>query len=265
LMEEDLCVTFARDEITHEFLLSGLGQAHIETVVARMKNRFKVEVLLHAPKVPYKETIKTSAEARGRHKKQSGGRGQFGDCWVKFAPRSRGEGYEFVDKIVGGSIPRNFIPAVDKGIRAALKKGFLAGFPMVDVQAICYDGSYHAVDSSEHAFNMAGSNAFKEAVTSCKPTILEPVMKMEITVPRDHMGDIIGDITRRRGRVAGFSEKGRMAVVNAQAPMSEVLSYTSDLKSMTSERGSFTMEMAHYDEVPPEVQQRLIAASKTAE
>tara|TARA_B100000029_G_scaffold516444_1_gene629880 strand:- start:822 stop:2906 length:2085 start_codon:yes stop_codon:yes gene_type:complete len=259
LMEEDPCVRFERDEITHEFLLSGLGQAHVESVVGRLKSRFNVEVDLQTPKVPYKETIRSSAKARGRHKKQSGGRGQFGDCWVEFSPRTRGEGYEYVDKVVGGSIPRQFIPAVDKGIQDAMKRGYLAGFPMVDVEATCYDGSYHAVDSSDMAFQIAGSLAFKEAMPNCSAVILEPVMKLEIVIPDDCMGDVIGDLNGRRGRVLGMVPKGKNQEVGAMVPMAEVLTYASDLKSITSARGNFTMEFDHYEEMPPQLQEKVVA------
>ncbi len=264
LMEEDPCVRFERDDITHEFLLSGLGQAHVESVVGRLKSRFNVEVELQTPKVPYKETIRASARARGRHKKQSGGRGQFGDCWVEFSPRPRGEGYEYVDKVVGGSIPRQFIPAVDKGIQDAMRRGYLAGFPMVDVEAKCFDGSYHAVDSSDMAFQIAGSQAFKEAMPSCSAVILEPVMKLEIVIPDDCMGDVIGDLNGRRGRVLGMVPKGKNQEVGAMVPMAEVLTYASDLKSITSARGNFTMTFDHYEEMPPQLQEKVVADVKAA-
>lgn len=262
LMEEDACVGFDRDPVTHELLLSGLGQAHVESIVARLKSRFNVTVTLHTPKVPYMETIRSSAKARGRHKKQSGGRGQFGDCWVEFAPNERGGGFEYIDKIVGGAIPRQFIPAVEKGIGDAMKRGYLAGYPMTDIKATCYDGSFHAVDSSDMAFQIAGSLAYKEAMPSCSPVILEPVMKMEITVPEEHMGDIIGDLNSRRGRVLGMTTKGRQQIIGALVPQAEVLKYASDLKSMTSARGTFTMAFDHYEDVPAQVQEKIIADAK---
>ncbi len=262
LMEEDFCIGFERDEVTGEFLLSGLGQVHVESVVARLKSRFNVEVDLKAPLVPYKETIRKSGQARGRHKKQSGGRGQFGDCWVSFEPLPRGSGYEFVDKIVGGAIPRQFIPAVDKGITAALQHGVLAGFPMVDIRATCFDGSFHAVDSSDMAFQIAGSLAYKEAIPQCSPVILEPIMQLEVTVPEDCMGDVIGDLNARRGRVQGMEGRGKNQVIKAQVPMAEVLTYSNELKSLTSARGTFTMEFSHYEETPPMIQEKVIAEAK---
>jgi elongation factor G len=220
---------------------------------------------LKAPKVPYKETIKGSANAQGRLKKQSGGRGQFADTWLKVEPLPRGKGFEFVDEIVGGSVPRNYIPAVEKGIREAMVEGFLAGYQMVDVRATLYDGSYHDVDSSDIAFKIAASMGFKAAVEKAKPVILEPVMHMEITVPDENMGDVIGDLNSRRGKVEGMETKSHAEVIKARVPMAEVLKYSQDLNSMTSGRGSFTMEFSHYAELPPHLVDKVVKETKAAQ
>jgi len=262
IMEEDGCIDFHRDEITHEQLLSGLGVKHIESVLSRLKERFNVELTLGTPKIPYKETIKTSAKARGRHKKQTGGRGQFGDCHIELEPGERGTGFVFVDKIVGGSIPRNFIPAIKKGIKDTLKKGIVVGYPVVDIRVICYDGSHHPVDSSDMAFQIAGSLGFKEAAPQCNPVILEPVMLLEITTPDDYLGDVMGDLNSRRGKVLGMGTKGKNQIIRAQVPLAEAQQYTSDLKSLTSARGTFTVEFDHYAEVPHQIQEKLIAEAE---
>ena len=262
LLEEDPSIKLDRVAETKEILLSGLGQIHIETIVEKLKRKFGVEVQLSAPKVPYRETIKGKARVQGRHKKQTGGHGQFGDCWIQIEPLPRGGGFEFVDAVVGGVIPRQYIPAVEKGIIESCAKGVLAGFPTVDFKVTLDDGSYHAVDSSEMAFKIAGSLAFKKAVEEANPTLLEPIMKVTITTPEDFMGDIMGDLNGRRGRVLGMDNAGKNQVINAQVPMAEFLSYASDLRSMTGGRGLFTMEFSHYDEVPAQIAAKIIEEAK---
>jgi elongation factor G len=264
LMEEDPTIDMHRDPQTREFILSGMGQLHIEAIVEKLHRKYGANVELKAPKVPYKETIKGSANAQGRLKKQSGGRGQFADTWLKVEPLPRGKGFEFVDNIVGGAVPRNYIPAVEKGIREAMVEGYLAGYQMVDVRATLYDGSYHDVDSSDIAFKIAASMGFKAAVEKAKPVILEPIMHMEITVPDENMGDVIGDLNSRRGKVEGMETKSHAEVIKARVPMAEVLKYSQDLNSMTSGRGSFTMEFSHYAELPPHLVDKIVKESKAA-
>ncbi len=250
LMEEDPTLRITRDEETKEMVLSGMGQVHLEVAVERLKRKYGAEVVLREPKVPYRETIKLSTKVQGKYKKQSGGKGQFGDVWIELKPLPRGAGYEFVDKIVGGVIPRNYIPAVDKGIVEAMKTGPLTKSQVVDVQVVLYDGSHHSVDSSEMAFKVAGSMAFKKAMEACKPILLEPIMAMEITVPDDCMGDVIGDLNSRRGKVVGVEPQANSQVIRAEVPMAEVLRYAPELRSMTSDRGMFSMEFSKYEEVP---------------
>ena len=262
MMEEDPSIRMHRDEQTREFILSGTGQLHIEVVVDKLKRKYGAEVELKAPKVPYRETIKAAASAQGKYKKQSGGRGQFGDTWLKLEPLPRGKGFEFVDKIVGGSIPRNYIPAVEKGIVETMAGGYLAGYPIMDVRATLYDGSFHSVDSSDMAFKIAASMGFKNAMESAKPVILEPVMSMEVSVPDECMGDVIGDLNSRRGKVLGVDAKGHSQTIKAQVPMSEVLRYASDLRSMTSGRGEFQSEFSHYEELPPHLMEKVQAEAK---
>ncbi|HKN47008.1 MAG TPA: elongation factor G, partial [Candidatus Polarisedimenticolia bacterium] len=264
LLEEDPTLQFRRDPQTHEMILSGTSDLHVEVALAKMKKKFGVEAILHPPKVPYFETIKKKAEAQGRHKKQTGGHGQYGDCWIRLAPLARGGGFEFKDEIFGGSIPKNFIPSVEKGIQDARMHGFLAGFPVVDFRVELFDGSYHTVDSSDIAFKIAGSLAFKKAMEDAGPTLLEPIMNVEITAPEQFMGDLMGDLNSRRGRVQGMSSQGSMQVIKAQAPLAEMLSYSSTLKSITGGRGSYRMTMAHYEEVPTHLQAKIIAAHKAA-
>ena len=263
LLEEDPVLRVSRDPQTHEMLLSGVGQLHIEVVVARLRKRYKVEVNLKKPKIPYRETIKAAAEGHGRHKKQTGGHGQFGDCKIRMKPLGRGEDFKFVDDIFGGSIPRNFIPAVEKGIQDARLKGVIAGYPMVDFQVELFDGSYHDVDSSEMSFKIAGSLAFKDAVPKCRPTILEPVMSVEIAVPDEYAGAVMGDLSSRRGRPQGMEPRGGLQVIKAEVPLAEMLSYDAELTSMTGGRGSYHMEMDHYDEVPGHLQDKVIATART--
>jgi elongation factor G len=262
LAEEDPMMELHRDEQTAETIVGGMSQVHVEVIVERVKRRFGVEVDLKPPRVPYRETITTSAKAQGRHKKQTGGRGQFGDTWVELQPRERGEGFEFVDKIVGGVIPRNFIPAVEKGIVEAMREGYLAGYPVVDLRAILYDGSHHPVDSSEMAFKIAGSLGFKNAIEKAKPVLLEPIMTVEVTVPEENVGDIIGDLNSRRGRVLGMDPRGGYSVVSAEVPLAEMLTYAPDLTSMTGGRGDYSMEFLRYEEVPSHLATRIIEAAK---
>ena len=262
MMEEDTSIRMHRDEQTREFILSGTGQLHIEVVVDKLKRKYGAEVELKAPKVPYRETIKASANAQGKYKKQSGGRGQYGDTWLKLEPLERGKGFEFVDKIVGGAIPRNYIPAVEKGIVETMATGYLAGYPIMDVRATLYDGSFHAVDSSDMAFKIAGSMGFKNAMESAKPVILEPVMSLEVSVPDDCMGDVIGDLNSRRGKVLGVDAKGNSQIIKAKVPMAEVLRYASDLRSMTSGRGEFQSGFSHYEELPPHLMEKVQAEAK---
>ncbi|MBI4886385.1 MAG: elongation factor G [Acidobacteria bacterium] len=262
LREEDPTIGYSRDPQTHELLLSGQGQMHIEVTVAKLKRRFAVEVLLKPPRSPYRETILASTEAHGRHKKQTGGHGQFGDCKIRVEPLPRGSDFQFEDDIFGGSIPRQFVPAVEKGIQDARMRGFLAGYPMVDFKATVFDGSYHAVDSNELSFKMAGSLAFKDAMSRARPTILEPIMKVEVYAPSDFAGDLMGDLNGRRGRIAGMDTRGSMTVIRAQVPMSEMLSYEQHLTSATGGRGSYHMEYSHYEEVPQHLQTKIIAAAR---
>jgi elongation factor G len=262
LMEEDPVLRVSRDAQTHETLLSGMGQLHVEVVVGKLRKRFKVEVNLRKPKIPYRETIKAAAEGHGRHKKQTGGHGQFGDCKIRMKPLPRGGDFKFVDDIFGGSIPKNFIPAVEKGIQDARLRGYIAGFPMVDFQVELFDGQYHDVDSSEMSFKIAGSLAYKDAVAKCRPTILEPIMKVEIAVPEEYAGAVMGDLSSRRGRPQGMEPRGSLQVIKAEVPLSEMLSYDAELTSMTGARGSYHMEMSHYDEVPSHLQEKIVTASK---
>ncbi len=262
LEEEDPSIRYSRDPQTKELLLSGQGQLHIEVTVAKLKRRFGVDVNLKPPRIPYRETIKASTEAHGRHKKQTGGHGQFGDCKIRVEPLARGADFEFVDDIFGGAIPRQFIPAVEKGIQDARSRGYLAGYPMVDFRVTVFDGSYHDVDSNELSFKLAGSLAFKDAMTRAKPTILEPIMNVEVYAPSDFAGDLMGDLNGRRGRIGGMDTRGAMTIIKAQVPMAEMLTYEQHLTSATGGRGSYHMEYSHYDEVPSHLQSKIIAASK---
>ncbi len=264
LMEEDAMLRFFRDPQTKEFLIAGTGQQHIEVVVAKLKKRYHTEVVLKAPKVPYRETIRGRADVQGRHKKQTGGHGQYGDCKIKMEPLPRGTEFEFVNDIFGGAIPRNFIPAVEKGIKDAAARGYLAGFPVVDFRVVLYDGSYHDVDSNDLSFQMAGRIAFKKAMEQAKPTLLEPIMAVGITIPDEFAGSIMGDLNSRRGRIQGMDNKGGNTIVKAEVPMSEMLTYGVDLTAMTQGRGSFNMEMKHYDIVPAQQQEKIIEKAKAA-
>jgi elongation factor G len=262
LIEEDPSLRAGRDPQTNEFLLSGTGQLHVEITLARMRRRSNVEVILHPPKVPYRETIGRAAEGHGRHKKQSGGRGQFADCKIRIEPLERGKEFEFVDEIFGGAIPQNYRPAVEKGIQEARAKGFLAGFPMGDFRVVLLDGQYHDVDSSELAFKIAGSLAYKDAMAKANPTLLEPIMKVEIQTSEEFMGDIMSDLSHRRGRPQGMDTEGANQVVRALVPLAEMLNYAPALRSMTQGRSSFSMEYSHYEEVPRMVADKIIAEAK---
>lgn len=259
LLEEDPTFTVSRDTENAETIISGVGETHLEVIASKLKNKFGAEVILRTPKVPYRETIKGIADVQGKHKKQSGGHGQYGDVKIKFEPRKDGEiDLEFVDNVVGGVVPRNFIPAVEKGLRECMDKGVLAGYPVVGLRATLHDGSYHPVDSSEMAFKMATSIAFKKGLEQAKPILLEPIMKVEICVPDEYMGDIIGDINKRRGRVLGMEQEGNLQKVNAEVPLAEMFKYTTDLRSMTQARGSFTSEFERYEEVPESEAKKII-------
>jgi elongation factor G len=262
LQEEDPTISYNRDAQTKELLLAGQGQSHIEVTVAKLKRRFGVEVTLRPPRIPYRETITASTEAHGRHKKQTGGHGQFGDCKVKFEPLPRGSEFEFVDDIFGGSIPRQFVPAVEKGIQDARMRGFLAGYPMVDFRATVFDGSFHPVDSNELSFKLAGSLAFKDGMSRARPTLLEPVMNVEVYAPNDFAGDLMGDLNSRRGRIGGMDTRGASTIIRAKVPMAEMLTYEQHLTSATGGRGSYHMEFSHYEEVPSHLHAKIIAASK---
>ncbi|HTW44707.1 MAG TPA: elongation factor G [Acidobacteriaceae bacterium] len=262
LMEEDLLVRFFRDPQTNEFLIAGAGQPHIEAIVSRLRKRYHTEVTLNAPKVPYRETIRGRGDAQGRHKKQTGGHGQFGDCKIRIEPLPRGTGFEFVNDIFGGAIPRNFIPAVEKGIQESAARGYLAGYPVVDFRVTLYDGSYHDVDSNELSFKMAGRIAFRKCMEQSKPALLEPIMRVEIEAPDECAGALMGDLNQRRGRVQGMETRGATTVVRAEVPMSEMLSYGQSLTAMTQGRGSYHMEMDHYDLVPQAIAEKIIANAK---
>ncbi|HXG22468.1 MAG TPA: elongation factor G [Methylomirabilota bacterium] len=265
LAEEDPAIKVDRDAQSNDILLAGAGQLHVEVIVEKLKRRYGVDVDLKAPKVPYRETITAKAEAQGRLKKQTGGRGQFGDTWIRIEPLPRGKGFEFVDEIKGGAIPRQYIPSVEKGVVNALAKGFLAGYPLVDIRVVLYDGSYHEVDSSDLAFQIAGSYGVQNAIEKARPVLLEPVMTLEVTVPEENTGDITGDLNRRRGRLLSVDAKGHNQVIKAAVPMAEILTYAPDLRSMTSGRGTFQIEFSHYEEVPHHLAEKIIQEAKQAQ
>ncbi len=263
MTEEDPTFRLERNEITSQLLVSGLGELHISLTRERMKDRFGVETDVEPPRIPYRETIRRRVSGiQGRYKRQSGGRGQFGDCWINISPLERSSGFEFVDSIVGGSIPRNYIPAVEKGIRNKMEQGIIAGYPLVDTQIELYDGKYHPVDSSDFAFQMAGSLAFSAAADQATPALLEPIMDVSISVPEQFMGDIIGDLNSKRGQVMGVEQLGKRQVIQATVPLAEMLRYSIDLKSITSARGSFTMEFSRFEIVPDELAQKVVAMAK---
>ena len=263
LVEEDPTFTVERDKETAEILISGQGDTHLEILASRLKNKFGADVELRTPRIPYRETIKTKADVQGKHKKQSGGHGQYGDVKIIFEPRNDGEeDLLFIDKVVGGAVPRNYIPAVEKGLREAISEGILAGYPVIKLQATLYDGSYHAVDSSEMAFKMAASMAFKKGMEKATPVLLEPIMKATIVVPDDYMGDIMGDVNKKRGRVLGMEPVDGKQSVIAEIPLSEMQTYATDLRSMTQARGEFQMEFSRYEEVPPTEVNKIIEETK---
>jgi elongation factor G len=262
LAEEDPTLRYHYDPETKQLLISGVGQLHIEVTLERMKRKFHAEVVLLPPRIPYKETVKGRVQVQGRHKKQTGGRGQFGDCWIEVEPLPRGAGFEFVDKIFGGSIPRNFIPSVEKGVRARLERGVIAGFPVVDIRVSLYDGSFHSVDSSDIAFQLAGQIAAEKGVQEARPTLLEPIMNVEVTAPSELAGDVIGDLNSRRGKIAGMEPAGETSSVRAQVPLSEMLNYEPHLRSMSGGRGSYSMEFDHYEELPAMLVEKVVAEAR---
>ena len=265
MLEEDPTLKFHRDTDTKEMILAGMGQVHLEVTLEKLKRKFGVEVLMKTPKIPYRETIRIASSAQGRYKKQSGGRGQYGDCWIKIEPLPRGTGFEFVDNIVGGVIPRQYIPAVEKGIIDALPDGMIAGYPVVDIRVTLYDGSYHTVDSSEMAFKIAGSMALKNAAQNAKVVILEPIVRIEVITPDEFLGAVIGDLNSKRGKVQGVEpQAGGNQKIMALVPMSEILTYANQLNSLTSGRGIYTMEASHYEEVPSHIAQKIIAQKEEA-
>jgi len=261
-LEEDPCLTFEKNLETRDSVLSGMGDMHIGIVLSKMKERYGVELDTKTPQVPYRETIRKSTEAQGKHKKQTGGRGQFGDVYIRYIPLSRGEGFIFEDKITGGAIPNNYIPAVEKGLREYMMKGPLAGFPVVDFKAELYFGSYHDVDSSELSFKLATRLSFKKGILEANPVLLEPIMNVEVVVPEQYLGDVMGDFNGRRGRISGTDSHGKLQVVKAQAPLAEMFRYAIILRSMTSGQGNFSMSISHYEEVPPDIAKKVIAAHK---
>ncbi len=262
MLDEDLTLKLTRDQQTQEILISGVGQVHLEMISEKLKRKFGVEMELSVPKVPYRETIKGKTTVQGKHKKQSGGRGQYGDCTIEMEPLPRGEGFEFVDRIVGGVIPQQYRPAVEKGILEAMEKGVIAGYPFVDLKVTLIDGSFHNVDSSEMAFKIAGSLAFKKGAQEAQPILLEPIMEIEIHVDKEHVGDVMGDLNSRRGRVLGMDSTDRYEVVSAHVPLAEIQLYAPDLTSMTGGRGSFTVKFSHYEEVPAQLAEKIIEAAR---
>jgi len=265
LIDEDHTLAIHRDSQTGETILSGVGQVHIDITVEKLKRKFGVDVALKQPKVPYRETIKGKTRVQGKYKKQSGGKGQYGDTWLEIEPLPSGGGFEFVDAIVGGVVPKTYIPAVEKGIVEAMAEGILAGYPIVDVKVSLVDGSYHTVDSSEMAFKIAGSMGFKKGFQECRPTLLEPIVDIKIEIPDEYMGDVIGDLNSRRGRVLGMDKEGNNQIIRGQVPLAEILSYAPDLTSITSGRGTFSYEITRYDEVPAHLQEKVIAEAKKEE
>jgi elongation factor G len=262
LIEEDPTLEFSRHADTKEMVLSGMGQWHIDLALEKLRRKYGAEVVLHMPKIPYRETIRSTAQAQGKYKKQTGGHGQYGDCWLELAPLPRGEGFHFENKVVGGAIPRNFIPAVEKGVVEAMHHGSLAGFPVVDCRVAVYDGSYHAVDSSEMAFKVAASMGFKKALEAAHPLLLEPIMTVEVEAPADHIGSVIGDLNARRGRILHVEARDHTEQITVLVPMAEMLTYATTLSSLTAGRGSYSMELSRYDEVPRELAVRIVEAHK---
>jgi len=262
LMEEDPTFRVEKNRQTLQTVISGMGEMHLDVITERLRRKFGVEVNLKTPKVPYKETIKSAAEAEGKHKKQTGGRGQYGHVFLRLEPLEPGKGFEFVDKIFGGAVPKQYIPAVEKGVRETMQEGVLAGYPVTDVMVTLYDGSYHPVDSSELAFKIAASLAFKKAFMDAQPTLLEPVMRVEVLVPERFMGDVIGDLNRKRGRILGMEPRGRSQVVRALVPLAEMFRYAIDLRSITQGRATYSMEFSHYEEVPANIAAEIIEKAR---
>lgn len=258
LSEEDPTTKIERDTETNELIISGNGQLHVEIITDRLKKRYNVDVILKPPKIPYKETIKGKSDVQGKYKKQTGGRGQYGDVRIKMEPLPRGKDFEFEDKIFGGAIPKNYIPSIEKGVQEARKKGVVAGYPTVDFKLVLYDGTYHEVDSSDIAFKIAASMAFKKGMKEAKPTLLEPIMNIEVYTPETYMGDIMGNLNGRRGKLQGMEQKGNMRIIKGQVPMAEMLDFEPTLTSITGGRGSFIMEFSHYEEVPAQLHQKII-------
>jgi elongation factor G len=264
LAEEDPTFRAHTDEETGQTIIAGMGELHLEILVDRMRREFKVETNVGKPQVAYRETFRVPAEVEGKFVRQSGGRGQYGHVWVKFEPQEPGKGFEFVNKVVGGVVPREYIAPVQAGIEESMKNGILAGFPLVDIKATIFDGSYHDVDSSEMAFKIAGSMALKAAKDKCKPVLLEPIMKVEVTVPEENMGDVMGMLNSRRGRIEGMDARGGAQIIRAKVPLSEMFGYSTTLRSGTQGRGTFSMELSHYDEVPKNISEEIIAKGKGA-
>jgi elongation factor G len=264
LAEGDPTFTIQRDQQSAELVITGMSSLHLDVMLSRLKRRYDVSVETHEPSTPYRETITRVATGRYRHKKQTGGRGQFGEVYLRLEPNTRGAGFEFLDEVVGGAIPRQFIPAVEKGIRETLDRGVIAGYPVVDVKAAVYDGSYHTVDSSEAAFKMAASRAFQEIFEQAKPVLLEPIGLIEVTIPTEFMGDVTGNLTGHRGRILGMDQDGALLVLKAEIPMAEVTRYSTELKSMTGGEGTFTLSFSHYEVVPAQVQQEIVARRQKA-
>jgi elongation factor G len=264
LIEEDPSLEFTRNPETKEMVLSGMGQLHLDVALEKLHRKYGAEVAVHTPKIPYKETVRSLAQAQGKYKKQTGGHGQYGDCWLELAPLPRGGGYEFTNRVVGGAIPRNFIPAVEKGVVEAMHEGVLAGFPIVDVRVTVYDGSYHVVDSSELAFKIAASMGFKKAMEAAHPVLLEPIMSVDVEAPEDVIGAVIGDLNSRRGRIVSVAAKGHTETITATVPLAELLKYAPSLTSITGGRGGYVMEFSHYEEVPRDLMGRIIEEQKAA-
>lgn len=258
MLKEDRTLSYYKNPETNDAILSGMGDMHLDIMLSKIKERYKVDLMTRTPKVPYRETIKKKASAQGKHKKQSGGRGQYGDVWFELAPREKDSGIEFVDRVVGGAVPKNYIPAAEKGLREAAARGYLAGYPTTDFTCAIFDGSYHEVDSSEMAFKIAASIAFKKCMEKANPVLMEPIMNVQVTVPEDCLGDVMGDFNSRRGRIMGIDSEGKLQIVKAQCPLSEMFRYAIILRSMTSGRGSFSMEQDHYEEVPAEIAKKII-------
>ena len=264
LIEEDPTLGFTRNTDTKEMVLSGTGQLHLDLALEKLQRKYGAEVVIHTPKIPYRETIRGTAQAQGKYKKQTGGHGQYGDCWLELTPSSRGEGFAFTNRVVGGVIPRNFIPAVEKGVVEAMLHGTLAGFPVVDVRVAVYDGSYHVVDSSEMSFKIAASMAFKKAMDTAHPVLLEPMMTVEVEAPATHIGAVIGDLNARRGRILHVEARGHAEIVKALVPLSEIMTYTTTLHALTGGGGSYVMELARYEEVPRDVAAKIVEEAKAA-